>query len=90
MIDQIALEEIIELTRERNKWENLFIDLIDQQNNTGFVHIVTPELSSDEAYLFTPDDLLPRVRLEVDIIDKQLISLGFQPSPLDLKEGESE
>ena len=88
MINQEALDQINELMEERNKWEHLFIDLMCAKEDAGFVHIKTPELSTDEIHIFIPEDLLPRVIEEVKIIDEQLIKLGFQPSPLDLKEGE--
>lgn len=84
MIDEKTLEEILQLKKDRN---NLLVvhNYYSYHSNGGYCALET----SHGEYVAIPADAFLGFLLEqISNVDKQLISLGFQPSPLDLKEGE--
>ena len=84
MMDEETLEEINDLKYQRDNWVKL-ADLLNKRRQ-NCEPVLLP--INDYDYMFWPEDLMPRVLTDIGEIDNQLISLGFQPSPLDLKEGE--
>lgn len=95
MIDAKALKEIEHRIQRRESWIEL-MNIINEtkSSNAAFcgsqsIKLILAKHSAKEtAVWFETDDLEKIVKIKILELDKELFSLGFQPSPLDLKEGE--
>ena len=84
MIDEKTLEEISKLRTDRGHLINAY-EWFSDDNLNGYCSIPT---DYEKDVKVSADAFLGFLLEQIAVVDKQLTSLGFQPSPLDLKEGE--
>ncbi len=86
MIDEKALEKISHLRADRKNLSDAF-EWFSDDNHNGYCQIPTDY----EKEVSIPAEAFLKFLLDqIEIVDKQLFSLGFQPSPLnENEEGES-
>lgn len=82
MIDEKALEEISKLRTDRGQLINAY-EWFSDDNSNGYCSIPTDYEKDVE---ISADAFLGFLLEQISNVDKQLISLGFQPSPFNLEE----
>ncbi len=83
MIDEKALEKISQLRADRKDLIKAY-EWFSDDNHDGYCQLPTDY----EKYVSMSSSAFLNFLLgQIEILIKELISLGFQPSPLDLKEG---